>query len=147
MATTVYETTEIELLDGTKIRMRPLKISLLREFMNKFGEVAEVADDNDKSMDILLECVQIAMKQYAPDLSTDRERLEDSIDLPSVYKVIEAASGIKFDDAGNLTAGLPGTNQISQNQKHKSSYQVYGRTLKSQKTAYAWLNLSLFQRQ
>ena len=110
MATTVYETIEIELLDGTKVRMRPLKISLLREFMNKFADISEVADDNDKSMDILLECVQIAMKQYAPDLATDRERLEDSIDLPSVYKVIEAASGIKFDDTGNLTAGLPGTN-------------------------------------
>ena len=110
MATTVYETIDIELLDGTKVRMRPLKISLLREFMNKFADISEVADDNDKSMDILLECVQIAMRQYAPDLATDRERLEDSIDLPSVYKVIEAASGIKFDDTGNLTAGLPGTN-------------------------------------
>jgi len=110
MATQVYEIIEIELLDGTKIRMRPLKISLLREFMNRFADIQEVADDNDKSMDILLECVQIAMKQYAPDLATDRERLEDSIDLPSVYKVVEAASGIKFDDTGNLTAGLPGTN-------------------------------------
>ena len=110
MATTVYETTEIELLDGTKVTMRPLKISLLREFMKRFADIAAVADDNDKSMDILLECVQIAMRQDAPDLATDRERLEDSIDLPSVYKVIEAASGIKFDDTGNLTAGLPGTN-------------------------------------
>ena len=110
MATTIYETTEIELLDGVKVSMRPLKISLLRDFMRKFGEIAEVADDNDKSMDILLDCVQIAMKQYAPDLSTDRERLEDCIDLPSVYKVVEAASGIKFDDSGNLTAGSVGTN-------------------------------------
>ena len=110
MATTIYETTEIELLDGVKVSMRPLKISLLRDFMRKFGEIAEVADDNDKSMDILLDCVQIAMKQYAPDLSVDRERLEDCIDLPSVYKVVEAASGIKFDDSGNLTAGLVGTN-------------------------------------
>ncbi len=110
MATKVYETTEIELLDGTKISMRPLKISLLREFMNKFGEIAEVADNNDKSMDVLLECVQIAMKQYSPDLAEDRERLEDSIDLPSVYKVVEAASGIKFDEVGNPAAGLPGTN-------------------------------------
>ena len=110
MATQVYEVIEIELLDGTQIRMRPLKISLLRDFMKKFGEVAEVADDNDKSMDILLDCVQIAMKQYAPDLATDRDRLEDSIDLPSVYKVVEAASGIKFDDTGNPAAGLPGTN-------------------------------------
>ena len=38
MATTVYETTDIELLDGTKLKMRPLKISLLREFMKKFAE-------------------------------------------------------------------------------------------------------------
>ena len=110
MATTVYETTEIELLDGTKIRMSTLKISLIRDFMKKFDEVADVSDYNDESMDIHLECVQIAMKQYAPDLATDRERIEDTIDLPSVYKVIEAASGIKFDDTGNLTAGLPGTN-------------------------------------
>jgi hypothetical protein len=36
MPTTVYETTEIELMDGTKVKMRPLKISLLREFMKTF---------------------------------------------------------------------------------------------------------------
>ena len=104
MATSVYETSEIELLDGTKIKMRPLKISLLREFMKKFEDIAKVADSNDKSMDVLIDCVQIAMKQYAPDLSTDREKLEDNIDLPSVYKVVEAASGIKFDDEGNVAA-------------------------------------------
>lgn len=104
MASTVYETTEIELLDGTKIKMRPLKISLLREFMKKFETIAKVADNNDKSMDILIDCVQTAMKQYAPDLATDREKLEDNIDLPSVYKVVEAASGIKFDDEGNVAA-------------------------------------------
>ena len=104
MATSVYETSEIELLDGTKIKMRPLKISLLREFMKKFEGIAKVVDSNDKSMDILIDCVQIAMKQYAPDLSTDREKLEDTIDLPSVYKVVEAASGIKFDDEGNVPA-------------------------------------------
>ena len=104
MPTSVYETSEIELLDGTKIKVRPLKISLLREFMKKFETISKVAESNDKSMDILIDCVQIAMKQYAPDLSTDRERLEDNIDLPSVYKVIEAASGIKFDDQGNVAA-------------------------------------------
>jgi len=102
MATSVYEVSEIELIDGTKIAMRPLKISLLREFMKKFESINKVADNNDKSMDILIECVQIAMKQYAPDLALDRERLEDQIDLPSIYKVVEAASGIKFDDSGNL---------------------------------------------
>jgi len=104
MATSVYEVSEIELLDGTKISMRPLKISLLREFMKKFESIAKVADNNDKSMDVLIDCVQIAMKQYSPDLAADREKLEDEIDLPSVYKVVEAAAGIKLDDQGNVAA-------------------------------------------
>jgi hypothetical protein len=51
------------------------------------------------------------MKQYAPDFAVDREKLEDNIDLPSVYRVIEAASGIKFDDSGNaLATGILGQN-------------------------------------
>lgn len=104
VATSVYETVDIELLDGTKIKMRPLKISLLREFMKRFEDISEVAADNNKSMDVLMDCVAIAMRQYSPKHSDDRTLLEDSIDLPSVYKVIEAASGIKFDDAGNAAA-------------------------------------------
>jgi hypothetical protein len=109
MATSVYETIEIEFLDGTKVKMRPLKISLLREFMKKFETIADVADSNDASMDVLIDCVQIAMKQYAPDYSDDRDKLEENIDLPGVYRVIEAAAGIKLDEQGNvLTAGIPG---------------------------------------
>lgn len=111
MATSVYEVTEIELIDGTKISMRPLKISLLREFMKKFEGIAKVAENNDKSMDVLIDCVQIAMKQYKPELAEDRTALEDNLDLPSVYKVLEAASGMKFDEEGNVpAAGILGTN-------------------------------------
>lgn len=111
MATSVYETTEIELIDGTKISMRPLKISLLRDFMKKFETIAKVADNNDKSMDVLIDCAQIAMKQYAPELAEDRTALEDNLDLPSVYKILEAASGMKFDEEGNVPAtGILGTN-------------------------------------
>jgi actin-like ATPase involved in cell morphogenesis len=96
MATTVHEGTELTLMDGSKIKVRPLKISLLRPFMKKFEQVAGVAEDNEKSMTLLIECVQIAMEQYNPDLSTD------ILDLPTVYKVIEAASGVKLTDANNL---------------------------------------------
>jgi hypothetical protein len=111
MATSVYETTDIELMDGTKLKMRPLKISLLREFMKTFEGIGDVADSNDKSMDVLMDCVQIAMKQYNSELAESREQLEDVMDLPSVYRVIEAAAGIKLDDQGNvLTAGTLGTN-------------------------------------
>ena len=54
MATTVHEGEELILMDGTKIKVRPLKISLLRPFMKKFEQVAGVAEDNEKSMTLLL---------------------------------------------------------------------------------------------
>jgi hypothetical protein len=108
LATKVVETESIELISGKKIGLRPLKISLLREFMSKFDGISEVAADNTKSMDLLLDCVQIAMKQYAPDLADDRELLEDELDLPNVYKVIEVAAGIKFDDPNLMMAGQSG---------------------------------------
>ena len=98
MATTVHETNKVSLIDGTEIDIRPLKISLLREFTKKFEGIEKVSDDNDKSMTLLLECVQIAMKQYKPELSEDLAKLEDNIDLPTVYKIIEAASGVNLAD-------------------------------------------------
>ena len=93
MATTVYEAQKLTLMDGTEISVRPLKISLLRPFMAKFENVAAVADDNEKSMTLLVECVQIAMKQYSPELAEDITKLEEVLDLPTVYKIVEAASG------------------------------------------------------
>lgn len=93
MATTTYETETVTLIDGTEIQLRPLKISLLRKFMKTFEKVAAVADDNDKSMNLLIDCVQIALEQYKPELAKDKAALEEILDLPTVYKIIEAASG------------------------------------------------------
>jgi hypothetical protein len=98
MTTTVNENETIELIDGTKISIRPLKISLLREFNKQFSEIAKVADDNDKSTDVLMKCVQIALRQYEPSMAEDVKALEDNIDLPTVYKIIEAASGVKLSE-------------------------------------------------
>jgi Holliday junction resolvase len=105
MATSVYEVVEIELIDGTKLKLRPLKISLLREFMKSFQGLdnIEIASDNEKSMDLLMECISIAMKQYSPELS-DKEKLEEVIDLPTVYKIIEIASGVKLNYPNLLAA-------------------------------------------
>ena len=93
MATTKYEAQKLTLMDGTEISVRPLKISLLRPFMAKFEGVAAVADNSEKSMTLLVECVQIAMKQYKPELADDIDKLEELLDLPTVYKIVEAASG------------------------------------------------------
>lgn len=97
MTTTVNEEKVIKLVDGTEVTIRPLKISLLRQFMAKFETIAKVAESNEKSLDVMLECVQIAMKQYKPDLSEDLAALEENIDLPTVYKIIEEAAGITLD--------------------------------------------------
>jgi len=102
MATTVNEEKELTLIDGTTIKVRPLKISLLRPFMKKFEGIADVASDNDKSMNLLMECVQIAMKQYSPELAGDIKALEENIDLPTVYKIVEEASGVNLGEVTNL---------------------------------------------
>lgn len=100
------EKVELSLIDGTKFEAKPLKISLLKPFMKSFTGLADVADDNEKSMDVLLDCVQIAFKQYVPDLAEDREKLEENLDLPTVYKIIDAASGIQLSDPAALLSAL-----------------------------------------
>lgn len=132
MATQVYETVEVTLLDGTDLEMSPLKISLLRKFMATFDKVSKMAlteeDDtakkpaakkgaaeeearsaNDQYLDILMDCSLIALEQYAPGKYTDRDALEEAANLTLIYRIIEAASGIQLDDSGNvLAAGILG---------------------------------------
>lgn len=96
MATTINEALIVALLDGTELEVRPLKISLLRDFMVKFEKIAEVSDNNAKSMDILMDCVTIALKQYAPEKALDAKALEELLDLPTVYRIVEGASGINL---------------------------------------------------
>jgi hypothetical protein len=94
-------TKKVTLIDGTTVEVRPLKISLLKPFMKRFQDLAEVSENNDESMDVLLDCVEIAFKQYMKEAVT-REELEENIDLPTVYEVIDAASGIQLTDPASI---------------------------------------------
>lgn len=105
MATTINEETTITLMDGSSFKIRPLKLSLLRPFMKKFEKLSEVAEDNDKSIDALMECVKIALQQYSVELLA-REDLEEVLDLPTVYKIVEAASGVNLTDAAFLNTDM-----------------------------------------
>lgn len=103
MPTTINEPKTIELLDGTKLVARPLKISLLRDFMTTFEKISDVADSNNKSMDLLMECVKIALKQYDEKLALkDAKDLEEILDLPTVYEIVDVASGIKLGDTAQF---------------------------------------------
>jgi len=42
------------------------------------------------------------MKQYSPELAGDIKALEDNIDLPTVYKIVEEASGVNLGEVTNL---------------------------------------------
>ena len=96
MATTVYDSATIYLMDGTELYITPLKIKYLRQFMESFDKLELVKEDGD-ALDVLVECALAAMKQYYPSIKTVEE-LEDNIDIATVYKIIDIAAGIKVNE-------------------------------------------------
>jgi hypothetical protein len=96
MATKIYETAIIELVDGTELYLTPLKLKYLREFMDAFEHVKKASNDME-AIGFLAECARIAMKQYYPSIKTI-EDLEDNVDLPTIYKILDIAGGIKIND-------------------------------------------------
>ena len=99
MATQVEKTRTID-IDGEKITARPLKIKYLKKFMTEFQKLDKVAADNVKSTDVLMGCMVVAFEQYKPEWA-NVETLEDKLDLPTIYELIEISAGIKFGDDGN----------------------------------------------
>ena len=95
MATSVYNSGYIELIDGTEIYITPLKIKYLREFMDAF-ETIKLADNDDEALIYLVNCVRIAMQQYYPELRSNYQ-IEDSMDIVNMYKLLEFAADIKMD--------------------------------------------------
>lgn len=98
MATKVFETETITLSSGKKLELKPLKIKFLREFMKEFDNLGAAMSDNVESIDVIMKCVVIALKQYDEKLSEDPDLVEEEFDLPSAYKVIEVGAGIKLND-------------------------------------------------
>ena len=96
MATTIYNTQIIQLFDGTELEIVPLKIKYLREFMIAFDDIKSKKDD-DGAMQVLVECTRICMKQYYPEISGSVEQIEDNVDMPTVYQILDIAAGIKIN--------------------------------------------------
>jgi hypothetical protein len=95
MATKIYDTKKILLVDDREVLAAPLKIKYLREFLETFDTIKQAKTD-DESISVLAHCALIAMKQYCPSIKTI-EDLEDSLDLPTIYDVIDIAAGIKIN--------------------------------------------------
>ena len=96
MATTIYKSAIIHLFDGTELEITPLKIKYLREFMTAFDNVKTTKND-DEAIAALVECVRVCMKQYYPQISKTIDDVENSIDLKTIYEVLDIAAGIKIN--------------------------------------------------
>jgi hypothetical protein len=94
MATKIYDSKTLYLVDGTELYATPLKLKYLREFMARFEDVKQ-ANSEDESIARLAICALVCMKQYCPSIKTIEE-LEDAIDMPTIYEVLDVAAGIKI---------------------------------------------------
>lgn len=99
MPTKVYDSGYITLINGTEIYITPLKIKYLKEFMDVFQDVKSSKND-DEAIVHLCKCASIAMKQYCPEIVND---LEDHIDMPTIYKVLDLSAGIKINQKSEET--------------------------------------------
>lgn len=95
MATQIYKSGTIMTLDGERLYLTPLKLKYLRQFMTAYEEVGK-SEDQIEVLSALSECALIAMQQYCPEIKT-MDDLEDRINLPSIYKIINIAGGISAD--------------------------------------------------
>ena len=95
MATEIYKSENIILVDDTELYLTPLKIKYLREFMDEFDNLKE-AKDQDEALNAILKCVLITMKQYCPAIKTI-EDLEDAISMPDMYRILDISAGINID--------------------------------------------------
>jgi len=97
MATEVYQSDYLTLIDGTELFITPLKIKYLRQFMVAF-EYVKLSKNDDEAIDALVECARICMKQYYPKISLSKELVEDNFTLKDIYHLLDIAAGIKVNE-------------------------------------------------
>lgn len=95
MAKSVYEYNNVQLIDGTDIVLGPLKIKFMKQFMSLF-DLIKYTQTDEQSIVVLTECATVCMRQYYPIVQT-REELEELVDLPTVYKILDYCAGIKIN--------------------------------------------------
>lgn len=109
MPTTVYDTLEIKLSNGQSITIKPLTIKHLKKFLSSVKKLQDgsVTTEED-AMEVFIEAGMICMEQFAPELSTDRDLFESTIEIPTLMKILEVAGGLKLN---NDDPNFPGAGQ------------------------------------
>ena len=64
--------------------------------MKAFEQVKTAVGD-EAAISALAECARVCMKQFCPSIKTI-EDLEDSVDLPTIYKILDISADIKINE-------------------------------------------------
>lgn len=109
LATRVYDEVEIELTSGETVTLRPLPIKQLRKFMDIIKKLNdESVEDESAAMEIFVDACMVCMEKIKPELASDKDLFEESIEVPTMMKILEIAGGLKLNDPNLLAAGLVG---------------------------------------
>jgi hypothetical protein len=128
IATAAYDKEELELQDGTVVTLRPLNITNLRRFSKALRELNEARDNKpedenaeqseEREVDGMIRLAGICLERELKDKVTEdtkdtkeadevwREYLEDSLDMPTIDKVLEVCGGVTKPDPNLLAAAL-----------------------------------------
>ena len=121
MAKEVYTQREITLQDGRDVVLKPLPIARLRRFMKAWGDFTNVTSE-EEGFNVFINCSGIALENnYRNDFDTlkaskeEQEEgeylspeyknyLEETLDLDTIYIVLEVCGGLKLNDPKLLEA-------------------------------------------
>lgn len=121
MATEVYTTEDIVLLDGTEVELRPLPISKLRKFTRLWTEhlaamgkkieeardtedgedVFNNADLTDAQYDVFIKLCTFGLESQLKGEKTDKQftaYLEDVLDEKTIYRILDRTGSLKLGD-------------------------------------------------
>jgi len=96
MATTIYKTKIMKLMDGSEVELSPIKIKYLRYFIEEFENVRKAAGDVE-AIEALSDCALICMKQFRPDITINKETFEDYVDLSMIYDILDITADVKIN--------------------------------------------------
>lgn len=130
MANKVYNTEEITLQDDTDVVLKPLAIGRLRRFMAAWQKIGDLPEGDD-GFDVFINCCGIALEENfkgkfdalkaSPAEQEEgeflaapyKEYLLDTLELDTIYKVLEVSGGIKLNDPKLMEAALEAQAQAS----------------------------------
>lgn len=126
MAKEAYDKVPLLLSDGTEVVLQPLNIARLKKFMKAFNELQNLPkDDEFASFDVFVSCAGLCLEKDLKDqfetkpgkddehISAEyREYLEETLDMETIYKILEVCAGMKLNDPNLLRAAAEAAGTI-----------------------------------